>query len=448
MAVDSKVMFAQRVGELGLAPVLPEFEKAGWNTFGAFAFAVEIGPNGAYDKEDFRSDVLRPLLGLAPGEPVPPKASAIRRLLFEAHAIALSDLKSRTTRTDGDLPRKLPQAEREARREALAARLGPALRLEGDLEPANAVVDKFGAMLEDACLGYIPWGEVPTRAAEMKQGPGRKRWAPNAQGVVTETQVRDLPTADVSTHWAVSLALQRRGIAAEMAGVLSFDVHDTLRLRYMRALTESPGDAAYSAPSIARLATIDAWVWEELSRRCPRGLRAPTAADKLPADTALEAIMLSTAFEVRLSPLPAAAASGSAASARPEGGKQATNTDARITNLSNQVASLQAALKRKGPGDNRPAPGGKGKGDRGGKGAGKKNAKASGADRQRGVRMPTALLPGVPSLDTGAHAGEPVCFGFNLSDGCAGAASGARCGRGWHLCCRPGCAKAHPCHQH
>ena len=53
--------------------------------------------------------------------------------------------------------------------------------------------------------------------------------------------------------------------------------------------------------------------------------------------------------------------------------------------------------------------------------------------------MPKELV-GMHSRDA---KGDPICFGFNLASGYKDAAAGAKCRRGRHVCCTPGCYGSH-----
>ena len=55
------------------------------------------------------------------------------------------------------------------------------------------------------------------------------------------------------------------------------------------------------------------------------------------------------------------------------------------------------------------------------------------------VRMPRELI----GCDAKLSDGRFLCFNYNLPAGCTGAKPGERCGRGFHLCCHPGCEGAH-----
>ena len=449
-AVDSKAVFAQRLGKLGLSHLLPALEAQLWDTYGNFAFAVPVAASGVCDPDAFHEKVVLPVFCLASGDPVPPAAAILRRLFVESHALWLQDLKHRGDRTDQDLPRRLPQVEREARRAQLAARLAPAILLEGEYEPAHGVVDRFVTMVEDDRVDFIPWGSVATRRAEVKHGPVRRKASTDAAA-----QKETLLAADANTHHEIHLALTRRGIAADMAGLMSFEAHELLRARFMRALTEPTGDPAYTPPSVARVAAADAWFWEKLSARCARGVVAPTAADTLPADSALRELLADYDFALRLAPLPAAAAgkrpshdqppAGGARVKTPRGAADG-NAQATIARLQKELAAARAAAG--GPPGDFSAPASKSKG---GKGAGKgnkgKNADGAAArkprtNKDRGGWVPAELQPGV---GRDMH-GNPLCFRYNTGQ-CSEAGHGGRCAKGLHLCTKVGCQGEHPATQ-
>ena len=75
------------------------------------------------DDEEFSRKVIRPLFELAADDAMPLATSAVRRLWFESHTLTVSELRSKLERTEGDGPRKAPQAEREARKAAIRARV-------------------------------------------------------------------------------------------------------------------------------------------------------------------------------------------------------------------------------------------------------------------------------------------------------------------------------------
>jgi len=180
------------------------------------------------DEATFRTRVLAPLFDLGEGAPEPALSAGVRRLWFEAHSIMIQDLRRRIDRTDDEPPRRIPAVEREERKSELATRLGEAFRMEGELEPANFLIDRYVQLAEDGQLEWVPWEECPKREQELQQGRGRKRWMADASGVIKEKEVPADTRADVSTALRIQWAMKRRGLALDIAGLLYFSVHEEL----------------------------------------------------------------------------------------------------------------------------------------------------------------------------------------------------------------------------
>ena len=202
MAVDSEAVFEQRLTELGLAGQSARFKDLGWKTHGLFAFAVPAGSSGIVDDAQFTANVVRPLFQLAADADLPSEAAALRRLWFESHTLTVGDLRQKVERTDVDAPRKVPNAEREARKDALRKKLALTVQLDGDLEPANCLIDRVIQMIEEGVLEYIAWEDSPKRDQELAVAPSRKRWAADNGGVVKEQTIRVQPTTGVGSSEA------------------------------------------------------------------------------------------------------------------------------------------------------------------------------------------------------------------------------------------------------
>jgi hypothetical protein len=89
-SLDSAAVFADRLRELGLADIGEAMAEKGWSTMGSFAFAVPPSAQGV-DYGMFESRVITPLLGAADA----PRASALLRLHFEAHTVAVAEMRRR-----------------------------------------------------------------------------------------------------------------------------------------------------------------------------------------------------------------------------------------------------------------------------------------------------------------------------------------------------------------
>ena len=150
MALESDAVFFSRISALGLSEeVAGRFREKGWDTLGSFAVCSAYTPGQADDS------AFQPVLQFLVGEPDGANAALVRRLFFEAYSMAAADLKKRIEKTDEDPPRRLPVAERSARHDKIAARL-TGIKIQGELEPSHALVDKYVQMVEDGNLRYLP----------------------------------------------------------------------------------------------------------------------------------------------------------------------------------------------------------------------------------------------------------------------------------------------------
>ena len=107
------------------------------------------------------------------------------------------------------------------------------------------------------------------------------------------------------------------------------------------------------------------------------------------------------------------------------------------SDVKNMVQSMlaNAGVRGSGSGGGGSASGSKGKPKGKPKGAGR------GASGERSsVRMPSLLIGCTPEDDDR----NPICFGFNLPQGCDKAPPGGKCNKGRHVCCKKGCFQNHP----
>ncbi len=87
-ALDSSAVFTARLQELGLSDLHEAMTARGWGTMGSFAFAIPPSANGV-DYDLFAAKVVAPLLGAEDS----PRASTLLRLHFEAHTVAVAEMR-------------------------------------------------------------------------------------------------------------------------------------------------------------------------------------------------------------------------------------------------------------------------------------------------------------------------------------------------------------------
>ena len=109
--MDSKAAFKARAVEVGLSEeLLGLLDAKNVATFGQFAFNSPSNPNSADDK--IFKDAVEAVIDR---EAVPTEMVTFRRLWYESHAIAMSDLRSRLDKSPADPPKQVPLAERMLR---------------------------------------------------------------------------------------------------------------------------------------------------------------------------------------------------------------------------------------------------------------------------------------------------------------------------------------------
>jgi hypothetical protein len=405
MAMDSKAVFAQRLGELGLTDFKEEFDMRGWDSHGNFAFASTYVP-GAADDARFVAQVILPLLGA----PDHVKVTSVRRLFYESYTIMVSDLKHRVERTDDEPLRKLPVAERAARLTALQARLGPAVPVADESECSHALVDRMVQMYDENVLSYIEWSACTSRLEELAGTKHVKELKADSSGFVKEKMTEVRGVTDTSSELLIRYALTRRGLAMEMGQLISYVEHEKMVAFLFREYMRMP-PPGYAKVSIEQIRRADLEIFRQLQEQTRGGVKLRPDG-LMPLDVLLPNVLQSPRVAMLLMPLPGG-------NKRPS---QQGDSDASQRQPKKQKVSANAKAK----GAAQAAVSGAGKGNKtGGKAA----------------PMPLELAGMVSTVGD-----KRVCYGFNMAIGCpeTGAVeAGCKCSRGFHICCVPGCGGSH-----
>ncbi|CAE7928911.1 unnamed protein product, partial [Symbiodinium necroappetens] len=240
-----------------------ELKRKGWATFGTFAFCV-------------------------PGEP--------GRISQEA--------------TESDQPRKVPAAELAARYDVLQSRVKP-LRLVDRLEPSHALVNLAAQMIEDQRVKYIEWSRCTSRAQEInsvKEDHSLKMLQGGRQGSVRLVEPAARITAETRSDLQLMQALRHRGVAYELAALMTFEKHeeliDKLFLEYQREPL-----AGFHAVSVDQLQAADREVHVRMAELTRSGL-VPGADGALPLDGPVTSVLASSQIQWMLMPRPKGSGSG------------------------------------------------------------------------------------------------------------------------------------------
>ena len=362
---------------------------AGISTLGQLAFAF-ARPGQEYTDQQFVDWLCDVNGGLAPSMGA---TAAVRRLHFEAEVIITASLKAAVENptSDTSTPKPIPQAEKNARMRNLRANLA-GVNIEGVLEPANALIEECVQQYENKILKYIEPARCVSRESELLSVKTDKKLQLNQNSVLTVKETSKVPDADTNSAYALLQCFKRRGLAYEFAQLISYSEHERYTDSLFRHLAEEP-PPGYAATSMTQLLRADRQVFLYLARTV-QDIR-PDAAHVKPLDTRLHEALRDYHTSFHLMPLPLHQGYGAW---RP----------------SQDGVTHQQWENKKGKG-------GKGK------------------NKGKGSSMAPRGMVGCVGRD---QKGRSICFNYNLSD-CKGAADGAACAKGRHICFKANCFKPH-----
>eukprot|EP00438_Fugacium_kawagutii_P031543 Skav209364 [mRNA] locus=scaffold1388:122952:124220:- [translate_table: standard] len=404
--IESEAVFAARLKALGLESLLPTFVGKGWKTMSTFAFASSWTP-GVGDDSAFKSKVLVPLLGDEDHQDVP----KVRKLYYECYTMVAADLRSRIEAgaDDGSKVRKLAVAERKSRWESIKAKY-PHMNFKSDcMEPAHAVVDKFHTMKLDGDIRYVAPHEIPTRDQELQSVKTEEMIKRDASGHLRAHDQSKVPEADTRTDLRMRQAYTRRGLAMEIADVMTFTAHERLVEKLFTEYQREP-PPGYSSISLRQLAEADRRAWKMVAEKSSGDLGRDPSGNPI-VDKIMDQVLVDPAFLTLLLPLPGGRASSSK-------GEEATEANMgagkRKILRENQKLKDQLRDAKEQRTDKYTA----------------KNGPPVAATKKMPVKMPKELHGLQPMKNK-----KRLCFGFNLGK-CDNQCTDNECERGLHLCMR------------
>lgn len=294
--------------------------------------------------------------------------------------------------------------------------------MRNELEPSNLLVDKYVEMEEVGELRYLRWEEYSRRNQEAKGVKKDEFWKEDAEGRIKKVYKEPDEHVTVGGDMlSAKYALQRRGLAMNIANLLTFEAHEKLVQFYFDEMSREslPG---FHKVGLEQIRRADREIFVRLGEETRGGFtKVVLTGDEMALDKILSSIMVEPRIQALLFPLQAASQKVVSAPGNSAGDKRLAAENER---LMNEVKRMKASA---GKGANpKGAKGGKGKG-----GKGKKEG------YRRGTPMPKSLL-GMSMF----IAGEPPCFNYNLPHGCK-AKGVERCSAGVHKCMHPGCGGDH-----
>ena len=407
MSSESSAVLFNRLRELGLAEFEPQFRAKGWTSQGSVAFASTYSPAQTDDRL-LREQFLNVL---APDDAS--KHPALRRLWFESYSVAMVEIKARTLGSTNSTPRKLTEPELVARRAQTQERVG-SLKLEGELDVSDDLINMFVGMVENKRLTYVPLEKATKRELGIEGIRSDPFWAKDAKGALVEHEPDASKPADLSTDLRAELAFQRLGLATDMAGLMSFKCHEEMRLTLQQARLEDP-PPGYARISLHQVLNAHKEFWVQMSLQAAGKL---TPMDGLcPLDDFAPAVLVSRKFTLCLNNLPA---SVTGRQAQPSGGTGSGSTSQQANQRQTKAQKKRKALEARVAEQVEQA-----RGEECVKAA-RTSTQPNSRSGSKGTKVRTAALPKQLiqlGCTSAVRDGEPICFAYNL-DGCARAQPG------------------------
>ena len=391
-ATESKAAFKSRAAEIGIAEaIVDKLAESNVATFGQYAFIAPNNPSSS-DEKQFKDSIE----AIMEREVTSAEMVGFRRLWYESHAIAMSDLRNRVERSSADPPKQVPLAERMLRLKKQRDELKGVI-IDSQSEPAHALIDKIQSMVDDNCLAFVSPEKCMSREQEILKDKADPVLAFNNDGNIKLSRRSVDLHCDVAGETKLRNALTRRALAFDQVGLLSFTSMELWHNTMFRALQKQP-PAGFKFVSIQQVLAADKELFTIVSQNS-RGELKIVAGSPAPLDTLFEKHMNTPEVSCYMSPLPA-------------GGQP--------PNPASSVKGDDPPVNIKGKGDPPRKGGGKGKGP-------------SIAELLK--KMPTNCVSKMPD-------GKFLCLRYQ--NGQCYHQRKKRCNNGLHKCYYKGCHKDRP----
>ena len=397
-AVDSHAVFKSRATAIGISDEVIELLKdCGLATMGKLAFASSYVP-GSSDDAPFL-DLIKKALKR---DPTISEMAGIRRIFNESYAAASLEMKSLVEQTEEAPVRKLAAAERSERFREQQQRL-KGIKIRGQQEPGDALVDLAVGIYEGDRLRHIPWDLCVSREHEILTSSKKDPMLSfDSNGTLKISKKDSISPCDVTSELHVKYCLTRRGLAMEQANLLSYENHDAwCEMLFHRRMTEPP--PGYSKVTFKQLQLADAKLFVVLGEATRSGIKI-NAAGKRPCDEKFEAAMYNNEVQHLLQPMP-----------------MVTKNAERAEKDSKAHPPVRPTISKN-------------------KGGGKSQGKKGKANTWRPLIPQELLSMGCVGV---TNRGNALCFDFQLGK-CSLPVTNQRCSKGLHLCAMPRCHKDHP----
>ncbi|CAE7226783.1 unnamed protein product, partial [Symbiodinium sp. CCMP2592] len=312
--ITSEAAFLQRCSEVSSDGSLHAALVAqGIRNFRQLAFA--IGTPRVEPSAQQYSDLATQVFGASPALG---KIAILRDLHFEATTYVIQVFKEQASSDTADVQiKRLPLPERTARALDQQRRLS-GVAITGELQPSYNLVDKCNTMLESGALVWLPPSVCSKRDAEVAIGITEKSPVVHLEkDALKLTAPQPKIPVDLSSPLNLMWAWQRRGIAMDQCGLLSWAVHEQYVQRLLNLLT-APVPSHCSPVRTEQLIRADKEVWTLLAREVQPPYKSLPTGIK-PLDAPFTSMMFDQRIQVWLTPVASTnVSSASGAGAVPE----------------------------------------------------------------------------------------------------------------------------------
>ena len=287
--VESEAHFSKRATEVRLsAASLQALQDHEFRTLGQLAYAV--GQPGQVIPEAEFAEWTRAHVPAASAADL----ASLRRLLFEAQTLALSQLCLQITEPEA-ASKRVPEAERDRRLAMLRAEL-TGLNIEGPLEPGRKLLDECAHQEATGQLKYLSPDRCVSRMHEVTHGKSTSRQLEIDQSKLVVRETQDELSMPAASALQVQEALRRRGLAYTFAQAVSWSAYDRYLTRLFGNMHREP-PPNHNRISVSQIVEADRLVFVKLIESNIKPKK--NEAGEFPLDSALHEALES--YEVSFS---------------------------------------------------------------------------------------------------------------------------------------------------
>eukprot|EP00435_Cladocopium_sp_Y103_P067691 s116_g30.t1 len=230
--------------------------------------------------------------------------ATVRRLHFEACTYLLNDMKTNAANSDASEPvKKLPFIEKQTRLDAQKRRITGLLH-KPDQQPAHSLIDLAFHIVETGALTYIGPSKCHSRDMEIQAESKQKskQIITLEQGSLRSSTASSMQDVDTSTELRLFFALQRRHLAFELVGLLSWEPCQIWLDKLMGSLLH---EHAHQGPSLnlSQILRADREIFNLMAAEFSGSLAAEAGKDP-PLDALFTRLMHDPRVNVHLIAMP------------------------------------------------------------------------------------------------------------------------------------------------